>query len=288
MRVGAHQFDVRRGDAAGNLRRAEEGILRAAAEGIDLLVLPELWPTSFPGPDTDLEAALEDTRRCRERVGELAAEHGLLLCGSSFAQPDQGDPEKPTNRLELTDGERRLLSYDKVHLFSPTAEDESFTPGREPPATVDTRLGRASGLICYDLRFPEITRLPFQGGAEIVCVPAQWPATRAQHFTTLAVALAVLDQCYVVAANRTGRDVIGRRELELEFPGNSLVVDPHGHILVEGHGEQGLVAAEIDLAVVREMRRRVPVKRDQRPDLYGRWSGDREALADGSRPTDRP
>jgi len=85
------------------------------------------------------------------------------------------------------------------------------------------------------------------------------------------VALAVTNQCTVVAANRTGRDVIGRRELELEFPGNSLVVDPHGRVLAEGHGEEGLIAAEIDPGLARELRRQVPVARDSRPDLYAAW-----------------
>jgi len=270
MWVGAHQFDVRRGDVEGNLRCAEEGIRRAAGAGVELLVLPEVWPTSFPGPETDLEAALEGTERCRERVRELARELGVLVCGSSLARPEGSG--LPTNRLELTDGERCLLSYDKVHLFSPTAEGESTAPGSAPPPTADTRLGRLGGLICYDLRFPELTRVPFRDGAELVCVPAQWPSTRARHFETLAVALAVLGQCFVVAANRTGRDVIGRRELELDFPGNSLVVDPHGRVLARGRGEEGLVAAEIDLGLAREMRRQVPVERDARPDLYDAWS----------------
>ena len=279
MRLAAHQFDVRRGDVDGNLRRAEDGIRRAAGEGVDLVVLPEMWPTSFPGPDTDFDAAFEKTRRCRERVGELSAELGILICGSSYG-PSQGSSAAPTNRLELTDGGRRLLAYDKVHLFSPTAEDESFAPGREPPPTADTRLGRIAGLICYDLRFPEITRVPFREGAEIVCVPAQWPVARARHFRALAVALAVLNQCCVVATNRTGRDVIGRRELALEFPGNSLVVDPTGNVLAEGRGEPGLVAADVDLGAVREIRTRVPVSKDERRDLYGAWSsGERGDVA---------
>ena len=165
-----------------------------------------------------------------------------------------------------------VLAYDKVHLFSPTAEHESFSAGERPPPTVETHLGRLSGVVCYDLRFPELTRAPFLDGAELVCVAAQWPVSRAPHFEVLARALAVANQCFVVAANRTGRDVIGRRELELAFPGNSLVVDPHGTVLARGAGEEGLVHAAVDLDVVRHLRRRVPVARDRRPELYARWS----------------
>ena len=78
-------------------------------------------------------------------------------------------------------------------------------------------------------------------------------------------------QCFVVAANRTGRGAIGRAQLDLAFPGNSLVVDPGGRVLAEGRGEEGLVEAELDLAVARKLREQVPVARDERPELYARW-----------------
>jgi len=75
-----------------------------------------------------------------------------------------------------------------------------------------------------------------------------------------------------VAANRTGRDIIGRRAIELEFPGNSLVVSPDGEVLAEGRGAAGLVSAEIDLDEVRRVRRQIPIARDERPSVYARWS----------------
>ena len=68
-----------------------------------------------------------------------------------------------------------------------------------------------------------------------------------------------------------GAERIGRRGLELEFPGNSLVADPHGRVLAEGAGENGLVSAELDLPLARELRRIVPVARDRRPELYAAW-----------------
>jgi predicted amidohydrolase len=104
-----------------------------------------------------------------------------------------------------------------------------------------------------------------------VCVSAQWPSTRAAHFRALVVGLAVLEQCFVVAANRTGVEAVGRRAMTLDFPGNSLIVDPHGTVLAEGHGEAGLVSAEVDLSLAREMRVRVPVAKDQRRDLFAAW-----------------
>ncbi len=281
MRVCAHQFDVRRGEAASNLDEVEAALRRAADEGARLVVLPEMWPTSFPGPSTDLAAALGESDEGRARLAGLAGELDLVVCGSAFGAP-RTPGAKPTNRLEVLEGARTILRYDKVHLFSPTAESESFSPGTQPPPSADSSAGRISGLICYDLRFPELTRISFRDGAEIVCIPAQWPVTRARHLRALVIGLAVLNQCFVIIANRTGSDVIGRRELQLDFPGTSLIVDPSGKVLAEGSGEAALVSAEIDLAAVREMRTRVPVARDEKRALYDAWSAEDGVLSGGS------
>ena len=234
-----------------------------------------MWPTSFPDAGADMAAEQAAARVALARLAELAAGHGLMVCGTAFGC--DAASERPPNRWLLQDGARELARYDKVHLFSPTAETEIFTPGRERPPTVETRLGRIAGMVCYDLRFPEITREPWHDLAELVCVPAQWPVARAPHLRALSAGLAVSGQCFVVAANRTGTETIGRRGLVLDIPGNSLIVDPHGRVLAEGDGSAGLVVADCDLALCAELRKRVPVARDLRPDLYAAWRERRDA-----------
>ena len=100
-------------------------------------------------------------------------------------------------------------------------------------------------------------------------MPAQWPASRASHWRALVCGRAAELQAFVVAANRTGTDLVGRRRLELSFAGNSLIAGPDGGVLAEGHGEEGLVEAELDLDGLRTLRRAVPVREDERRDLYG-------------------
>ncbi len=267
MRVAAQQFDVKRGDVAANLAEVERGLALAAARGIDLVVLPEMWPTSFVA-EGDEEEWIRTSERALERVRELSRELGLMIAGSAFGPPERG--ERPRNRLSVLDRGQLLVAYDKVHLFSPTAEDEGFSAGSELPPTVETRLGKLAGVVCYDLRFAPLLRAPFLAAAEILVVPSQWPATRASQFRALVLGRAVEHQAFVVAANRTGTDLVGRRRLELSFPGNSLVAGPDGRALAEGRGEDGLVAAEIDLAALRSLRRAVPVRRAERPEVYGR------------------
>jgi omega-amidase len=268
MRIAALQFDVLRGAHAENLAQVERRLRAARESGFEFAVLPEMWASSFPGPGADLARLAELDERSHARVAELSRELELTICGSTFGACASG---KPANRWRLVERGELRASYDKAHLFSVTAEPESFSAGAEPPPLVVTRDGRISGCICYDLRFVELTRLAFDSGAELMCIPAQWPAARATHFRALAVGLAVQNQCFVVACNRTGRESLGRRELVLEFPGNSLLVDPHGVVLAEGRGEAGAVGATIDFEVARELRRRVPVARDRRPQLYAAW-----------------
>jgi predicted amidohydrolase len=276
MRAAAFQFDVRRGDVAANLAAVERGLAAAAERGIELVVLPEMWPTSFVADD-DAGAWQRATDEALARVQELSRELGLIVAGSAFgvggregrAGLEPGAPRGPCNRLTVFARGERVLAYDKLHLFSPTAEGESFSAGDALPPTVATHLGKLAGVVCYDLRFALALSAPFRDGAEILIVPAQWPAARAAHWRALVCGRAAELQAFVVAANRTGTDLVGRRRLELAFAGNSLIAGPDGVPLAEGRGEEGLVSAELDLGTVRTLRRAVPVRDDARRDLHG-------------------
>jgi omega-amidase len=273
MRIAALQFDVCRGDVEANLARVRRGLEVARQGDVELVLLPEMWPTSFPDADADLAREVDRTERVLAEVATLSRSLGLALAGSAFARG--GRDERPRNRLTIHDHGERVFAYDKLHLFSPTAETESFSAGDEPPATIELRGARVSGVVCYDLRFPDVWHRPFEAGVELLLVPAQWPAPRAAQFRALVHGVAAANQCFVLACNRTGRDVIGRRGLELEFPGNSLVVSPSGETIAEGHGDDGLLVADVDLELARELKHRVPVAKDRRRELYERWREDR-------------
>ena len=96
----------------------------------------------------------------------------------------------------------------------------------------------------------------------LVC--AQWPVARTSHWRALAVGRAVEGQCFVVACNRSGIAKVGRRKMELHFPGSSLIVDPSGNVLAEGDEDTPLIYADIDLALAEEQRRILPVQKDER------------------------
>jgi len=285
MKCAALQWDVRRGAAAWNLAAARGALDEALGQGTRLVVLPELWATSFPDADAASDGELlAAAAAAAEWARAASGEAGIVVAGSYLAAADAGG--RFFNRLLVFDGGQEILAYDKLHLFRPAAEHEVFAEGAAMPAVVDSSVGRLSGIVCYDLRFGELFAHMLDGGVEVVVCPAQWPVPRAAHWRALVVGRAVETQALVVAANRLGDEAIGGGRV-LSFPGNSLLVNGSGEVLGEGAGEAGAVLGELDVAAARSLRIRIPVRKDRRPDVYGaRGRGDAmgEALP---RPPDR-
>jgi len=266
MRIGALQFDVQAGAFEANWEAVEDGLRQAAADQVKLVVLPEMWPSSFMVDVSDADVERSDASL--ERLKQLSRELGISVAGSAYGA---AAAERPTNRFHYIESGSLLTSYDKVHLFTLSGEGEGFSAGDAAPTTIATDAGRVCGVVCYDIRFPEVTRVAFRSGVEILCVCAQWPVVRAAHWRALLVGRAVENQCFVIGANRTGTAHIGRRQQRLDFCGNSLVASPHGAVLAEGVEDERLVYADIDLEEARALKARVPVQRDERIADYRRW-----------------
>lgn len=269
------QGDVLRGDVSANVATFERLLRSARDAGAQLAVLPEMWSTSFaPSFDADLIAAAQDADR---RLAALSAELDMVVIGSAL----EADGGKLYNRASVFDRGHTLATYRKIHLFSPNAENRQMAAGQRP-VVVDTRLGRIGLIVCYDIRFGELTRWYFYRGAELLVVPAQWPEARASHWRALTDARAVENQCFVLGCNRTGSEGSLKTADQLVFPGNSRVIDPMGEALAVGRGEQAPVLATIELRKARAMRRAMPIEKDRRPALY------REIWAEPWAPSERP
>jgi len=259
-----------------NLAAAAEAVERAARRGAQVVALPEMWPTSFCARvDRALVEASEEAVRALAR---LAVELGVAVVGSGYAEHPS---DRPFNRAHIlgptaaaTPGQAPP-GYDKVHLFTPTAEHLAFSPGDSlPGAYALTWPGDASPrvrlapVICYDLRFGELVRHPVRGGAELLVVVAQWPDVRAAAWRALVAGRGAECQTFVLAANRAGTATFGRRRSRLHFSGHNLVVGPGGEVIGEGMDSDGLLVRDIDLGEVKRMQRAVPVRRDERADVY--------------------
>jgi omega-amidase len=287
VRVGAAALELNERDVPENLARARAALQAATRRGVQVLALPEMWPTSFvPSADERLVRASEEA--VLELSGD-AKQLGIVVVGSGFAALPGRAPVNRAHVLGMDDAweePNRPPGYDKVHLFTPTAEHLAFSAGEVLPgalavevrrsaageATADLFTGRVrlAPIICYDLRFGELVRHPVRGGAELLVVVAQWPDVRTDAWRALVIGRAAESQAFVLAANRRGAASLGRRRARMEFSGHTLVAGPGGELLASGTISEELLVCDVDLEDVRRIRRLVPVLRDERPEIYAR------------------
>ncbi|MEE2940893.1 MAG: nitrilase-related carbon-nitrogen hydrolase [Planctomycetota bacterium] len=296
MRAATLSIDVRAGEVDGNLTAALAGLRAAADERAALAVLPEMWPTSFTSEADDGEL-----RASHAAVDAVAAEGhrlGVAVIGSAYG-PRGGARELPSNRAHVLAQGALAGFHDKVHLFTPTAEHLAFRAGSAPPPVLevaaDEERVRLAPMVCYDLRFPDVARIAFREGAELLGVSAQWPKVRGPHWRALLAGRAAELCGFVVGCNRAGRDVVGRRRMELQFdrgmsgayapdgrrldPSREAELEPEG----EGRAPTSLALFELDLEEIQELRRAVPVHADEQVGAVAAWWAARGASEDRSR-----
>lgn len=240
-------------DKEANYRKAEELVSEAAAHGTGAVFFPEM---SFTGFSMNTDATKESGGETVSYMGILAKKYGVAV-GFGWVK-DCG--ARCENHYTVTDEMGAILSdYVKIHPFSYAGEEEWFQGGGK--LTFFALKGiLCSSFICYDLRFPEIFQIASQK-ADVIIVPANWPARRGSHWKVLLQARAIENQAYIAAVNCVGR--IGGTD----YAGDSCVVAPDGEIRAELSGAEGLVYYELADDVQR-FRDAFPVKRDRREELY--------------------
>ncbi len=243
--AGFLQFDVSIGNIEKNVSRVEDGLAEIAASSDrispGIIVLPELWATGFAYEELPELSGKIPT--LLENLHTLSAEYQVNIAGSL---PEYSE-NSYYNTLFITTPKGIAGTYRKQRLFNPMQEDSFFTPGTEP-RPVQTDLGPIGALVCYDLRFPELLRKQTTLGAELLVVPAQWPAERVSHWRILVQARAIENQMFVVASNRCGTTG------DTTFGGHSMIVAPDGTVLLEAGENEEYKGIMLDLEMVSSAR----------------------------------
>jgi predicted amidohydrolase len=261
--ISLAQMNVIRARPAENLAKAEQWIAEAARRGSDLICFPEMWPTGFNW-ERNRELALE-MPALLERIGVLAREHGIWIGGSMPVLNEQG---RVSNTFVLLDdeGTQRGL-YRKMHLFTLMHEEQHVAAG-DALSVVDTPWGRAGLSVCYDIRFPELFRTYALQGVEFVLAPIAFPHPRRDHWNMLVRARAIENQLFMIGVNQVGSEDFGP-DGRVSYFGTSVIIDPWGRTVVEAsQSDEQLLTVTIDTAQVKEIRARMTVLQDRRPDLY--------------------
>lgn len=252
LRTAVVQHAPRWQDRDATLKELEPTVAVAASTGARLIVLPELFATGF-SMAVDRIAEPEDGPTS-DWLRDRAAEHDVWITGS-VPERRPGD-ERPANVCCLVAPDGTVHRYAKIHPFGMAGEPRFYRAG-DQHLTVDVDGVRVTPTICYDLRFPEQYRATAED-TDVYLVVASWPAPRRQHWSSLLIARAIEDQAYVVGCNRVGDDGNGT-----PHAGGSVVVDPVGHELVRAGDAPTVLSADLDPAMVAQVRRDLPFLPDR-------------------------
>ncbi len=257
-------------DVALNLERARHWIDQAAAEGAQLVALPENF--AFMGEEArkrELAERLDGAfpGPILHALSEAAAARGVWVLGGGMPEKSD-DPSRPYNTSVLVDPKGAVAAtYRKVHLFDVSLPDgtslreSAATSAGGEPVTTEV-LGVRFGLsICYDVRFPELYRRLVEQGARVVTVPSAFTLTTGKdHWHALLRARAIENQVYVLAPAQHGKHPRGR----LTY-GKSLVVDPWGEVVAQCSEGDGIALAHLDFEYQDRVRNALPAL------LHRRW-----------------
>jgi predicted amidohydrolase len=225
-------------------------------KGVQFIQLPELFAIGFrhedyskegpgvPGPTTDF-------------LCSVAKEHGAYVVGTGIEE--SGDKFYNTLVMAKPDG-KVTGTYRKIHPFQ---EERDVFKGGENMAIFDCSGIKVGVEICYDIRFPEVTRKLALEGAELVLVPAAFPDPRSEHWNTLVRARAIENQLYIAATNRIGFGFDGKT-----YFGHSQVVDPWGVILGRLNSEERLITVHGNTDMIQSVRSQITCYADIAPKGY--------------------
>jgi predicted amidohydrolase len=257
-----------------NLAAAEEQIRAAAADGAQLIVLPERADVRGNNDDYARAAAPVDEHPTLRWAQHLARDLHVDLIPGSFVEQRPGHDKHSNTSVHVgPDGELKAV-YRKIHLFDVEVgerhylESDTQDPGEEIVVS-ELADGEKLGLtICYDLRFPELYRIQAIRGARTVTVPANFTrVTGEAHWEVLLRARAIENQAFVIAAAQVGKHPHDMGDTY----GNSMIVDPWGTVLARlEERREGYVIANLDYSAQDDLRAKLPSLANRVAGAY-RW-----------------
>ncbi|MBQ0038432.1 MAG: carbon-nitrogen hydrolase family protein [Clostridiales bacterium] len=266
MKIAQIQMNVT-ADKGENIRHACDLIRQAAAQGVDLAVLPEmfccLYDNAHFAPNGEPEGGA-----AQQALSALARELGIWIIGGSV--PEKTDGKLYNTCYVFDDQGRKAARHRKTHLFDIDVkggqrfmESDTFAAGSDV-TTFETPWGTMGLCICFDMRFEELARLMTLRGAKAIFVPAAFNMTTGPaHWELLFRQRAVDNQLYTVATS-PARD----ENAPYVAWGHSMVCDPWGTVLHECDEKEAVAITELDFQRVDAIRGQLPILSARRTDLY--------------------
>lgn len=241
-----------------NLRTCQRFVDTAAAQGADLLVLPEgALRTRNATTDPQSEAQTLDGPFVQALAEETLTHNITVVVGTAERVTDDIDARPYNTAVALQDGQI-VAVYRKLHLYDAFTgrESDRLRFGEGPLDTFDVQGFNVGLMTCYDLRFPEAARLLAERGADVIALPTAWVSgpLKEMHWSVLLQARALENTCYIAASGKNGPTRIGR----------SAIIDPLGVCRAQLGHEDGLLISTVSRDELDAARARLPVLRQRR------------------------
>ena len=257
-KVAIFQGPEQAGELAYQLDRLAQAAQASAAQGANLLILPEMFLSGYNiGPPAVQRLAEPADGPAAQQIAQIARETGVAVL---YGYPERAE-NAVFNAAQLIDSSgRRLANHRKSHLFG-SIDRNAFSAGTA--STVVELDGLRLGiLICYDVEFPENVRLLALAGVDFVAVPTALMQPYEFITRTLVPARAYENQVFLAYANRCGQ------EQELHYLGQSCIIAPDGRELARAGRGEALIVAELDHSLQQQSRQINTYLADRRPALY--------------------
>ena len=263
MRVAVVQFKASTNKET-NLKKIINYISEAAKNKATLIAFPEymmFYTTSSQTPKQLASLAETIHGNFLNTLQNIAKENSISVVGSFYEKSKKQDRVYDTSFI--IDKSGKVISvYRKIHLYDAFGfrESDKMISGSNIAKPVKTSIGKVGMMICYDLRFPEMSRSLAVSGSEILVVPSAWVKgkMKEEHWITINKTRAIENGCYVISPDQVGNIYCGR----------SLVVDPLGQVILDMKKKQGIGYVDINLNKIAETRKALPLLKNRRTDIY--------------------
>ena len=247
-----------------NLKKIISYIEKAASKNATLCAFPEFMMFYTKSSQTSKELSnLSETITGNfvSSISQAAKENHIQVVGSFYEKSKKNNRVYDTSFIINNLG-KVISTYRKIHLYDALGfkESKKMIAGSKISKPVSTSLGKTGMMICYDLRFPEVSRILTLAGSEVLIAPSAWVKgpMKEEHWITINKTRAIENGCYVISPDQVGNIYCGR----------SIVVDPFGKILLDMKKKQGIGYVEIDLKKVKQIRKSLPLLKNRRADTY--------------------
>jgi len=247
-----------------NLKKIINYITKTAENKATLIAFPEfmMFYTNSSQSSKQLATLAETiTGNFITSIAKCAKENHIDVVGSFYEKSTKKDRVYDTSFIIDKNG-KVISKYRKIHLYDALGfrESDKMVKGSKIAKPVSTTIGKIGMMICYDLRFPEMSRLLAVAGSEILVAPSAWVKgnMKEEHWITINKTRAIENGCYVIAPDQVGNIYCGR----------SLVIDPYGKILLDMKKKQGIGYVNIELKNVKQIRKILPLLKNRRTDIY--------------------